>query len=479
MISIRARQSLPLVLAAAMAVTSQAQELLWHKEEEGIDSAGHLAWSLATIEDLDHDGIADLVATTNRDCQIRSGVDGALIRRHDEQARTLWTLAVVGDVDRDFVEDYAYAVLNEGRVSVRSGKDGTEIFQKTGNSANQFGQSLAGGDVDGDGVADLLVGVSHHGSEDHGRVVVYSGATQDVIHRIAGNDADDRFGTSVAFVGDLNQDGFGDLLVGAPQDSARPGYAQVFSGRDKALLLHLVGASNGDSFGSECRPIHDHDGDRVPDFVVSSPAATLVQVFSGSDGRELLRLDGRGGLNVVSDMNGDGSPDLVLAVPGEAASLHCGASGRPLYTFRTVDFGIDPGERFASAVTGGDFDGDGFGDLVIATYLGGWNDHGTLTAFAGNDLYFQATPVAPAPLETLSLSVDGGLPHAPYAIFIETVDDVPFHRLLRLGRLDPRGHGGFSSTVPPAAAGVRIDLRSYSLDGRVTVSGIAAVEVQR
>ena len=87
----------------------------------------------------------------------------------------------------------------------------------TGESAEDwFGQSVAAaGDVDNDGFDDLIIGAhrSDAGGVDAGRAYVFSGQTGDTLYVFTGEAEADNFGNSVASAGDVNNDGFDDLIV--------------------------------------------------------------------------------------------------------------------------------------------------------------------------------------------------------------------------------------------------------------------------
>jgi hypothetical protein len=162
-----------------------------------------------------------------------------------------------------------------------------------GEELDVAGESVAaGGDVDGDGLCDLLVGAPYH-DEVVDRVgaaylVLGNAAPADASlaaadARYLGVDADDWAGTSIAGLGDVDGDGFGDLLVGVPHDDStaeRAGMAAYLRGGpailgvlDVAATLRLQGSSAGDEAGSAVAAAGDFDGDGVPDALVGAPGA--------------------------------------------------------------------------------------------------------------------------------------------------------------------------------------------------------------
>jgi hypothetical protein len=98
-----------------------------------------------------------------------------------------------------------------------------------------FGSRVAGaGDVDDDGKADFVIGAERSGGA-AGRMEVYSGATGRVLYYFTGQGTD-ALGISVAGAGDVTGDGHDDVIVGAIQGGAVPGYALVFSGKPVVSL---------------------------------------------------------------------------------------------------------------------------------------------------------------------------------------------------------------------------------------------------
>jgi hypothetical protein len=145
-----------------------------------------------------------------------------------------------------------------------------------------MGSSLAAaGDVNRDGFPDLLIGAKFAdpgGIDQAGSAYLFSGADGRQLRRFDGQETDALMGASVAGVGDLNRDGVPDILVSAiwssPGGRTHAGSAFLFSGASGALLRRFDGESAGDEFGSSLASIGDTDGDSVPELLVAAHFAS-------------------------------------------------------------------------------------------------------------------------------------------------------------------------------------------------------------
>jgi hypothetical protein len=255
-------------------------------------------------------------------------------------------------------------------------------------------------DVNGDGLADLLVGVS-------GQAILYPGASTglDTANKETLNDGDNGFASAVSSAGDVNGDGYVDAIAGA-----------VFADTDMGsnvgrVLLYLGGvnklgtspitlpipAANGDAIGTALATAGDIDGDGYADMVVgatgNSPGRVWV-VFGGPSGTsrvvelkpsdKMLTGDDLSGAQFGTsvaggDFNGDGLGDVAIGAPGVTQMGKPSGNGRVYVYYGGTGFPTTPeivdgvnftgccgSQAFGTTVAeAGDFNGDGRDDLVV------------------------------------------------------------------------------------------------------------------
>ncbi len=314
-------------------------------------------------------------------------------------------VANIGDIDGDCIDDLAIGAQHDDDGAFNSGAvyilfmntNGTvKSHQKISNTqggftdilvgSDNFGNNIAGlGDINMDGVPDIAVGNAFKDDGGFNRGVVWimflnSDGTVKSHQRISdtqGNftgvlNDNDRFGTSVACIGDLDGDGIEDIAVGASLDDdggTNRGAVWIlhldtngtvkFHEKISSLFGNFTGVlTNGDRF-SEVATLGDLDGDGIVDIAVGST----------------LDNDGGSGTGAVwiLFLNSDGSVKAhqkISATSGGFTGL------------------LDPGDRFAFPSNVGDLDGDQITDIAVGTFFdddGGTNRGAVWILFMNSD----------------------------------------------------------------------------------------------
>ena len=377
--------------------------------------------SVTSIGDLDGDGVTDLVVGAERDGAIyvlRMNANGTVKSSTKIASGTNGitsgaffgsSVASIGDVDGDGVTDLAVGASNDatgqlgaGAVYVlRLNADGTvKSSTKIASGLNggpalanndQFGTSVASlGDLDGDGVTDLAVGAINDSSAGTQRGVVYvlrlnADGTVKVSTKIASGTNGgptlanfDLFGSSVASLGDLDGDGVTDLAVGARGDSA--------AGADRGAVYVLRMNANG-------------------------TVKSSTKIASGTNGGPALANNDRFGSSVASlgDLDGDGVTDLAVGANGDDTN---GNSRGAIYVLRlNADGTANSSTKIASGTNGGPAltDLDLFGSSVTA--VGDLNGDGVTDLAVGAKA--QGDGINPAP------------PGSVHVLFLERVNQPP------------------------------------------------------
>ena len=178
---------------------------------------------------------------------------------------------------------------NDGGVWVHSGRSGAVLWNFRGpKQGDELGSFFVAGldDLTGDGVPDVYAGDYAATTNGHlsGEAYLLSGANGDVVRTWSGGSAWDGLGPGRE-AGDLDGDGLSELVVGSysSRDAARDGGKfQVFSGADGSTLATVVGTTAGHQLGFDAVGIGDVDGDAVPDILVSAASGARAYVISGA-----------------------------------------------------------------------------------------------------------------------------------------------------------------------------------------------------
>ena len=144
-----------------------------------------------------------------------------------------------------------------------------------------------GGDLDKDGLADVLVSAPGANGND-GRVYVISGKTGRIVRSFGPKTRGVTYGSDIAAAGDLDRDGYPDVLIGAPNIFGA-GYIDVRSGKTGKFLLTVSGPSRS-GFGGAVAYLGDVTGDKRPDYCVYEGISRASAVLDGASGRTLFRI---------------------------------------------------------------------------------------------------------------------------------------------------------------------------------------------
>ena len=293
-----------------------------------------------------------------------------------------------------------HSAPDAGRATVYSGVDGSVLYAIDGaNAGDWFGRSVSGaGDVNGDGLDDFIVGAPNRVAPLYeGSAYVYSGATGSVLYAIDGSAVNDHFGSSVSGAGDVDGDGFDDFIVGADGErwsGPRTGGATVFSGRTGAVLHAFRGPMAGSVFGCSVDGAGDVNDDGFADLIVGAPLddsngsdSGSTFVYSGIDGALIYTFLGEHpayvlgrSVSAAGDVDGDGYDDVIVGGDGDrhhgyrtgAAHIFSGFDGARLFKFT----GDSLGDQFGYSVSGaGDIDGDGFDDVIVGARMDDASGH--------------------------------------------------------------------------------------------------------
>lgn len=342
-----------------------------------------------------------------------------------------WAVAELPDIDGDgAMEAVVGAPAHDegdgpaGLLVVLSGRTGDELFRFNGAPGASLGYAMSdAGDVDGDGLHDIAVGAPAEAST--GRVYVYSGLDGQTLLTLDGEEAGDFFGAALAGPGDIDGDGYDDVLVGAPR-ATPTGRAYVISGEDGSTLLTLDGPAPGLRFGSATAPVGDLNGDEVPDLFVGDrdagkDSSGRAYVLSGANGSMLFTLAGGKDsrdfgwffVATIGDASGDGIPDLYV---GDFASVAGGNNSGHLHLYSGADgsellnvVGAGAGQGLGPGRGAGDVDGDGRPDIAGGSYISsdGAPQAGKINLFSGTDGTILRTITSLEPGEQLGFDAVG------------------------------------------------------------------------
>jgi hypothetical protein len=502
------------VCVSLFASTAAAQGLLQTVDGEGAGDVFGRAMDF--IGDLNGDNVDDIVVGA-RDADGPNGVDSGRAYVYSGKHGTLLcvmdgeavndgfgiSVAGLGDLNGDQILEWIVGARDNdsggqdsGRAYVYSGCSATPMYTFTGLPGARLGWSAkSAGDANNDGTPDIVVGAPGFANSGDGRAYVYSGVDGSLLQTYQAESIGDMFGASTTGVGDMDADGYDDLLVGAAFHAAngpKSGRAYIYSGQTGGLMYMFTGEFQ-EWLGSSVSPGGDINGDGYDDVQIAAVFAGdnyegRVVVYSGLDGSVLYSFKGEGPLDQfgyamarTGDVNGDGYDDMLIgacdATSGNKRGrtyLYSGCDGT-LLSLLEGEFDED---RFGIAVAGS---GDANNDLRADFMVGAYNhdtaglDSGRVYIYRGDNLYLAVDP-DPAPVNaTVDFNTVGGPAGQPAMLFLVAVNSSPIFISVANATLDSCGNWMMSANRGSTFSGTQVTLQAFSLDG---AGGIAQSEPQ-
>lgn len=313
---------------------------------EATGSAGDTLFGkcLATVGDVDQDGVLDFAAGASGTnlVTLLSGVDGTPLGTLPNPGVGGFgmTMTSTPDLSGDGMPDLVVGLPAEtvngvsfaGRLLVVDGVQCTLLRESWGSGTfHELGKAVCSpGDLDGDGLADLVVnGIAGNQYPSRG-VTALSGSNLQPLHSVTAQELGQNQHDLDA-LGDVDGDGFGDYLVTGYRNNASEtwmqGVSSIRSGADGSLIGTVVGGAFED-FGRQATRLGDIDGDGTDDFAILSLMLNRmwqlrpeVHVFSGADLSEITALISPTfnfftvRVFPMQDLDSDGRDELVLGIP--------------------------------------------------------------------------------------------------------------------------------------------------------------------
>ena len=342
--------------------------------------------------DFNGDGFSDLTCTTNNYASIRmypgSATGLSALAWSYTGASNMYRLYNAQDVNGDGFDDL---LIDRTNAQLFLGGENGFKHEPDWVLNDTFYRGAGGGDLNGDGLSDVLLS-NYSNDSSKGQVQVFYGS-QGVPE--GGNNH-----FVLANAGDLNGDGFDEIAVGDPSytdELFRQGRVLIFPGSQAGLgdsaIWAQVGSERDENFGGQLSTAGDINDDGYADLLISSPRADGVKADVGRVNLYLGQQQGlaeipawsytgtysRGRLGsetaAIGDINDDGYDDIAIATPYYAngqsrEGLVEVFFGAPLGLSNVPDWQYEPnraGSLFGLEMTGaGDLNGDGFDDLAVA-----------------------------------------------------------------------------------------------------------------
>ena len=379
------------------------------------DNSGSYGYSVSSAGDLNKDGYDDIVvgdleylASSGAAYVYLGGSSGISINPNIVLSGETfgsefgYSVSGIGDINSDGFDDIAIGAdgysYEAGAVYVYYGNShGIDSVQSAfilGTFDSRFGSNVAGcGDVNGDGFDDLL-GAGYQYETDRGNVRIFRGSACGVVKYNwirAGTRDSERFGYDLNMAGDVNGDGLNDLIIGGYGFSGNKGKAYLFLGDTcRPGLMEswsAEGSSTNDLFGTHVNTAGDVNNDGFDEIIVGASGVNSskgkVYLYQGSQigpsPNETWSFDGEAAMSFLAassyagDVNNDGFDDIIVGSPGYdgfrgKVYLFNGSSTGPVTTPSWTATGESTGNYFGHCVSeAGDVNGDGYDDVLVST----------------------------------------------------------------------------------------------------------------
>ncbi len=369
-------------------------------------SSGEYGQSVSFAGDVNGDGFAEVLVMAPGDGSVFLYLGGTNMNNAYDLIYSGAYADGAGDVNGDGYSDIVFG--GNGEVYICFGgavPDNNPDITFTGETSfDSFGNSVTGvGDINGDGFDDVIIGAftNDAGGTDAGRAFVYFGGEQmdnikDAI--LTGAAVGDWFGFSVSAAGDVNGDGYADLIVGAPRNDTNGSnagraylYTNTLTGRD--IPDEFFTGNSNDQLGSSVSNVGDVNGDGYDDFIIGASyndaggtnAGAAYIYFGGTIVNNVADVtllgantEDRFGYSVstAGDVNGDGYDDVIVGAPfydfltlttvGRAYIFYGGSSMDNIAD--VILTGVGDGDHFGYSVSAaGDVNADGYGDIIVGS----------------------------------------------------------------------------------------------------------------
>ncbi|MCA9750008.1 MAG: FG-GAP repeat protein, partial [Romboutsia sp.] len=246
-----------------------------------------------------------------------------------------------------------------------------------------FSEYISSGDINNDGFSDLVIS-AHNYSSPTGRVYIYFGSSNfdtEVI-TITGEGKGNLFGVKVAGSGDINNDGFDDFIVGAPGYNSSTGAAYLYLGNNELnnnYDLFLKGTTTMSGFGGVISFLGDINNDGYQDFIIGERKKTTIYYGSNEidslKTKVLLAINDKfgfgGSLSAAGDLNNDGYQDILIGgetinTDSSRAYIYYGGNiinDKPDVILSLGNYNDSFGCRVSTA---GDLNNDNYDDIMIS-----------------------------------------------------------------------------------------------------------------